>query len=426
MKRKRQRKNEIFKKNIDILIVYIFVLLIFLPRSINFCEEFSAINFDTQNLLLWSLSHSLNIIPIKDFYYPYGIIFYGTNYIKSIFLLYINIAPVIITSIYVIFKNVFGKRTFLGRYLFIIFFIISTGLITRIQLIDRYLSPFVMSLILFLLNDRYKNNLFNYFIVGIINGIFLFYDPGIGVIALFLTMASFAFFIIYEHALNKGFKISINKLIKSVFIFIIGLLLGLVPYIIFLYRNGIGVEFIRFLKDISSAASFVKSPVLVLSKYHMLIFLTITIQSVFIINAFNNRFKKYSKVFYYFLFANYVISIVLLQKHFLRSIENILMVYSINAILLMFFPISSYFNYNLKKNVSIYIGIFAFVLIFILSFSVQIQPLTYYENFKVGLNLIFENNYLNNRLCDLEKFNRKEVVINSSYNNVSSYIKYCI
>ncbi len=411
------------KNNFDIVLIYILTFLIFLPRSINFCEEFKSVNFDTQNLFLWSFSHELGAVPIKDTYFPYGIIFYGVNYIKYLFLLYINIAPIIFSSIYIIFIKIFGRSGFISKYLFIIYFFISTSLEPRIQPIDRYFSLFAISFILFTVNEKYKNKIFKYSIFGAINGIFMFYDPGMGMIALLLSFASIAFFNFYDIVKIRNKRTSFAIESRNLLYYSGGFLFGLIPYIIYLYKNDISFEFFRFIKDIESASSFVKSPVLVLRKYHMLIFSVIFIESLYFIYAIENKFKRYSKQFYYYLFSNYIISLLLLQKHFLRQMQNIMMIYSFNGIILLLYPVYSLFKNDMKKKIYFCTGIFVISLLFVISFAVQVEPYKYLTDAKSAIISVFDINYTEKRMCHLEDIDKNNITANNSYFKVSDYIR---
>ncbi len=409
-------------KHFDLIIVFVILFLVFLPRSINFCEEFNEANFDTQNLLVWSLSERLGVIPIKDTFYPYGLIFWYANSINIVYFIYILIAPSIYSIIYLMYKKLFIKFGYIHILLYLLFFIISTGLVPRIHPIDRYLFPLAFSSIILFIIRKYKGRL-AYLITGLMSGLCIFYDIGSGVILSILSILSLIY-IEYFDFLKYQKKADIRKICRNFIFYIVGIIIGITPYFIFIFKNDLFLQLLRFIKDIVSGSSYVKSPFLVLRKYNMFIFSTIFIQSIYLINAFNNKFKKYSEYFYYYLFSNYVISILLLQKHFLRQIWVVLMIYSIHAVILMFYPILITKYATVKNRFIYYVGILCFMSIFIVTFAIEIKPQNYIKDFNNGINIINENNFIYRRICSLDKFIQNDSVGNLSYYKVIEYLNH--
>lgn len=408
------------KKYFDVYLVFIIAFLIFLPGSVNYCESITELNYDTQNFLLWSYFKDLNIIPIKDTYYPYGLIFGYSSSIKWVYLIYTLISPLIFTSIYIIFKYLFGNIRFLSVLLFVIFCLLTFGLTSNVQQINRYLFPMAAITLFYYIYSK-VNEKYLAFVFGVIGGLSIFYDPGTGMTITLLGFLSLGYFYFVHNTKEKTNNIR-SFILKNILLYFAGLFVGILPLAVFVLLNNMLSEFIRFIKDIVSLSSFAKTPLLVLRKHNMLIFSILTLQTIYILSFMRNKFKDYSKYYLFVFLSNYLIFLIYLQKYFIRNMPNIMFVYCIFALILMLYPLTIKFKNKIRDKLNYTAVVIIFTLIFIISFNIPLNPSKHISDIRKGFIMLTNKNFLNDRMCDLQNINWNYGDKTYIYNKVVNYL----
>lgn len=408
------------KKHLDIYLIFITLFLMFIPGSVNYCESITELNYDTQNLLLWNYFKDLNLVPIKDTFYPYGLIFGYSSSVKWVYLIYTLILPLIFTSIYIIFKYLFGNIRFISVMLFTLFCLLTFGLTLNVQQIDRYLFPMAAITLFYYIHSK-VNEKYLAFIFGVVGGLSIFYDPGTGMTIALMGFLSLAYFYFVQNDKEERYNIR-SFILKNIIFYFSGLFVGILPLIVFVLYNQMLAEFIRFIKDIVSLSSFAKTPLLVLRKHNMLVFSVLTLQTIYILTFIKNKFKDYSKYYYFVFLSNYLIFLIYLQKSFIRNMPNIMFVYCIFALILMLFPLTIKLKNKISDKLNYIVTVIIFTLIFIISFNIPLSPSKHISDIKKGFIMLTNKNFLKDRMCDLQNINWINDDKTQSYNKVVNYI----
>ena len=113
---------KILKKNKELIFLTIVGFVIVIWDEFLQCQQAIGLNFDAQSFIFWEYSRSLNLTPFKDFFYPYGLLFFLK--IDSLFWYVISLIIVFISIgfIFRLFKSVFKDKLF--TYTLFIFFCI--------------------------------------------------------------------------------------------------------------------------------------------------------------------------------------------------------------------------------------------------------------------------------------------------------------
>lgn len=245
--------------NRNTILHYLFFLIFAIPltyKNAAYCNIFLDLGFDGQYGILWNYMLSEGFVPFRDIFYPYGIFSYysGFNFYTNItfYILYLTV----ICSFFYFIRKLFENKyisLFLG-----ISFVWFLELYTGGYLVNRYGVALVFGLLCInrLVSKEQNKKLF--LILGFINGIIFSFlgDSGI--------YSGLLFGFVYALTLFSKYRRNIFGIlrggIKSILSYCIGILIGLLPFFLYLYLTSSTASYIIFLKDISNLIDAWKSP----------------------------------------------------------------------------------------------------------------------------------------------------------------------
>src|SRR3989344_9145653 len=159
-------KKKIF--TLDAVLLFIILSAVYFKDFFLSCVNYLNLSFDSQIPLTWDFTSLSNVLPYKDIYFPYGILFYFKNN-SFLELIYFFLPTILFLSIYITFKRIFRSKllalaSLVSFYLFIYKY-------TGIENFSRY--GIILSLALLLSYLFYKYSVISVklsFFLGILIG----------------------------------------------------------------------------------------------------------------------------------------------------------------------------------------------------------------------------------------------------------------
>lgn len=369
------------------------------------CQQSVGLGFDQQSFLFWDYAKSTDLIPFKDFFYPYGLLFFLKT--DSLFWYFISLIIVflVVCSLFFTLKKLFKDRLY--TYIFFLIFCLFLNIFVDFDSLVRY-GPliFISVLISYFAEKRILINKFAGSILGLILGFLFFLITDLFLYG-FLTI--FVFTAIYVMRIYK--KIDKNFIV-FLFSLLLGIIIGIIPLLIYLYSSDAYIQFINnfiLLKDISVFAKVPFPPSL--RSFENQFVICLIILTILTLYTHIKKIKKYNFSFYIKL-SLLIIILLLEQKNIIRSFSQ-----QISLIgLFLFVVLLSDLKINFEK---IKINTKA-LLIFNLSLVLLVMCLFYLERGSARSNYSFFNQ---NKKCIDEKLleiNKNDL---RNYNSVVNYIK---
>lgn len=405
-----------FKNKIDYLIFLIILFIANLKLLFNTCSIYLPFNFDSQSLLTWQYSAYKGLLPYKDVFYPYGLLFYfKDDFFFSIISFFLFL--IIFLVFFKIFKSLFCKK-WLAYSSFAIFTIFVCRFISP-EIFIRYGSaPAFLSL--FVINQNFRSGFINWksiIFFSIISGLLfgLLNDSGI-----YLFISLIFAFVVYP-SLANGFFFSKDisywkEQLKSFFLSLGGFILGFSPFLIYFAKENITYEFFLNFSQISKLFYIAKIPFTpsMLSSPNLLTISSVVLIIVFIVL----RVLKLSKTEKKFLFIQISLAFLLIlieQKNVMRSTDTLISFLGFFLLIIIF---SNLLNILKRRALLIY---FLFIpLLLILTFTNIFSPLSIqkrvHTGFKSCIAINLQNSSTINGLLDLkDELNKANIAKVFSY-----------
>lgn len=410
-------KLNIVKKYFPSLPLLIAVLIFIVILQIRGCDYPDNFAFDTQNIFYWRFMDQLGVVPIKDLYYPHGLItFY--NYSKLGFKFIYSALPavyflIIYQVLYMLYDG--SKRTVWMLVLFYSFIILNLVKLDGHVRYGMLLYPGVLSTYLL---SVYKSRLI-YFLLGFISGIVVYFELGVGLNLLVLNFAMILFDVYYRKHDIKHFTLVTRKLVY----FTLGLGLGVLPTIAFIIKNGAFSEYYYFLIDISSFSVFAKSLINYTDRTNLFLLLMYFLNIAFVARSIKLNFKGEKKLYYYLLFSAFFSSSLVMMKFYSRQMSGVAPFLLINLLILI------YPTYRYLKDKYSSLGTACFTLIVLMMFLL----INYSILRSVKISAVFTD--LGSTLseykwpskyplvCDVNKLDESYLQLNLEYIDIYEYLK---
>src|SRR3989338_9582880 len=206
------------KKILKCLSLGVLFSLLSLGNLKSLCKIYPTLGSDNQALLLWKYAAGIGLLPIKDIFYPYGLLSYysGQNVIFG--LIYFLITPALFLCIFLTFQKLFKDKLFTIAS-FIVFFLFIT-IITGFETFTRYGSITALSILFAYIfySDKNKSRRL-IFALGVLSGMIMAFINDSGMYALVI----FVMFSVSNMLLRSQFRLQVNQLASSMkeFIFFI-------------------------------------------------------------------------------------------------------------------------------------------------------------------------------------------------------------
>lgn len=319
------------KPAIKLLLLFFFLwaILLIVWRPADNVLKF---DFDAQNLNLWEYSARLGMLPFKDVFYPYGLLPYFQQVYPMLRVLYLALPALYLTCIYWIFNKMAGggKVMKLAFILLCIFIIEVTGFET----FTRYGGALVIGLLAVTSLEVGKRALGLGVLVGLLfTGLF---DQG----TYALILVGFSGIIkLWQD--RRHWKKVLGWVIK----FLIGVLCGILPFVLFLAQHSLWLDFLSFLFYLRDVSIFGKTPFTPFATSpdnlftFAILFLSITWLS------FKHIYKREPMFLMDKVMAITILFLIILeQKSFIRSMDRQLTFLGFTAYLLFSFSFSQRFS----------------------------------------------------------------------------------
>lgn len=300
---------EIIKRKIfslDLILAFIVFLALSFKDFFLSCVSYLSLSFNHQIPLTWDFTSLNNLLPYKDIYFPYGILFYLKN-INPIFSnIYLFLPPLLFVGIYAVLRSIFKNRI-----IFLLSFITFFLFINRFTGTENFARYGIILCFSLLTSYIFYKNFGNkaFFLLGILIGaIFsLAQDQGIYSILIFIAL------LIFTHR-SIFFRLTITAL---------GIVIGFFPFFIFLQLNGITYDFFLFLKHLPDFTLYAKTPFIPFAASTDNLFTFGSIFITTIVLSYKIFFLKKKLSFIYYLELSLLLILIFLeQKSIIRSIDK--------------------------------------------------------------------------------------------------------
>lgn len=405
----------LLNKNKDYLIVLILSFFLSFPYIMDICSGYlNYSSFDLQNFLLWDYTSLKNFLPFKDVFYPYGLFNYYKNYSIIFTILYFLVSPVLLTTIFFLFKRIFSHKSILysSFVVFCLFIVFFVGFPTFARYGFLATSSLIFAYVFYSTENKETRILI---VFGAFLGITfsLIVDQGIYVILVFAFLFTLSKVIFKKQNLFSSKFLLIT--IKEILLVFVGFIAGIVPLLLFLLYNNSLYEFYDYLKEIGEIVVVAKTPFFAFIDSPANVF-TVTIVYFAVFYNFLKLFflKRRITLSTFFQIALIFDILLLEQKSIIRSIDRQIVFISLMLLMLLVHEIVNYFKSKIVNKKIIYILLILAVAV-LYGFNVDSQTINLPHLSKNFNHLLSNKCYENNLKFFLEK--------NSSYMEIIKVIK---
>lgn len=397
--------------SLDIILLFIFLLIISFKDFFLSCFSYLSLVFDSQIPLTWDFTSLNYLFPYKDIYYPYGILFYLKNQNIFFSFIYLFLPSILFTSTFVVFKKIFNNKlhSLISFSLFYIFIYKYSG-------VENFMRYGIISSIAFLFSFIfYKSNYISIktsFLLGVLIGITLFLVNDQGIYAFIL----FTFLLLITLVLKFGANVVKDTayykfLLLRLMFNILGIFLGFLPFLIFLILNGLNGDFFLYIKHISDFQLYAKTPFIPFSITTDNLFTFGSLFIVIIFLTYRLIFSPKKLSFTFFLELSFVFVLVLLeQKSLVRSIDKQITFFALFLYICFF---SDLYN-SLIKNKLGKLSILLYLSVLILILFKGLHPFT---NYNLYFHKEFAGRILSGGINNFLSYKSK-LCLNNNYSNL--------
>lgn len=239
----------------EIFAIFLFFFLYYSIRVGNIFIYDISMGFDFQNLLIWEYAALLKQVPYRDVSVYYGLLYYYKNYFLAVNILYYCVPPLLMVSLFRFIYRVTQSRLLSYSLLLFVFGIVERymGMYT----LNRYGLTIILCLCM--LNILFPTYSYKRLVIcGVMIGLYSFMIVDQSIIVLLSTVG----IVTVEELLKQysGRNWSFRNITKKFVMLLIGVLIGLVPFIIFLVKNKLGVDFLKFWQNLGQLSLYAKVP----------------------------------------------------------------------------------------------------------------------------------------------------------------------
>lgn len=413
-------------KKIELIFVFFFLLGFSIYNFLNSCQLFSQLSFDNQIIITWQYTGLAGLLPYKDIYYPYGLLFYFKNINVIFSLFYILLTTGLLFTIFLVIQKIWKERVF--SYFFFVTLLIFINLNTSMLVFIRYGVAVCLSLVFafLFLKDKYLKPSKTFF-AGLLTGLIfsLVNDQGI------YSVIIFVLFLLSNPIIHTGLS-ELKKTnyyiqnLKRISVHIFGFCVGIVPLFFYLVRNEMLPQFVSSIIQISNFATYGKTPFIPYSMTLDNIFIYISIFITLFLLVYKFATRKTLTINFYIQLALLMVIILLEQKSIVRSISTQITFVSFFLYIFLLKDIDiflSKINIVLKKRIFVYLLFVVFV--FNLQLSGNLNKTLYDASNKClsnNLSLASNDSSSYKQVVDIIKKDSKSAKIFSYLNDPIFYI----
>lgn len=317
---------------LEFLLIFFFTYLLLLPGTDNFCHRLSHLDFDTHNLFVWDHLAEKGYQPYKDTFYPYGFLFFYKSQNLALYVLYTLIAPLLFSLTYLALIKRLFPRPLLKLLVYLSLLFITLNLLGS-HAYSRYGLLSALGLFsAWLLYPRTHLNR-RLILLGLISGVTLFASSGDG---LYLVMLH-AGLILFDTCIFfplKPYGSWLVRLLKRFVVYGLGLSLGLIPLLGFLFQTKLLTPFLTFFLDMAHMTEYAKIHYFPDNIYEVVIIATFILSFVVaLIRVYSVPLRRQYAT--YLLVTAWFSLFILLQKHLVRPIGQTIFFYAFILILIL-------------------------------------------------------------------------------------------
>lgn len=381
---------------LDVVILFVILSAVHFKGFFLSCVNYLNLSFNSQIPLTWDFTSLNNVLPYKDIYFPYGILFYFKNTNVFLSIIYFLLPTIFFISVYLVLKNVFKNNliafvSFISFYLFIFKY-------TGVENFTRY--GIILCIALLFSYIFYKLRLISmkisFFIGLLIGGIFsLVNDQGI------YAFLFFIFFLAVIPLLKKVENLNyFSFLLSRIAANMLGVIVGILPFFIFLYSKKMISEFLLFMSNLSDFVLYAKTPFIPFSTTIDNLFTFTSLFVAIVALSYKLFFSQRKLSLLSFVEISLVFILVLLeQKSIIRSIDKQITFIAFFLYIVMFYEL-------VRNRINNYAAVFCFVIISLLVLSeFGLHSFVNYKlDFKIELIGSFFHENINDFLINKGRF----------------------
>lgn len=207
----------------------------------------SGFGFDAQNLNLWAYSANLGMLPFRDVFYPYGLLAYFQQVSVPLRIIFLALPALYLSVIYGSLRKILGGR--FGVNLAFLLFLIFVIRITGFDTFTRYGGAFALGLLAITSLRTWSHGIW----LGIGTGLLFtgLFDQGI--------YAAILIGVVWGMKLVEKRR-DIRRVLTWMLRFMIGGLIGILPFVWFISQHSLWPQFVAFLAYLRDVSVFGKTP----------------------------------------------------------------------------------------------------------------------------------------------------------------------
>lgn len=307
----------------ETIVLFIIFSIISFKDFLFSCINYPSLDFNSQIPLTWDFTSLNGLLPYRDVFHPYGILFYLKNQNAFFGFIYLFLPAILFTGFFITFRKIFENK--LLAYISLILFYAFISKYLDVESFIRYgvisASAFLFSYIFY--KSSFVSNKSSFFIGIFIGTVFsLINDQGIYTFLLFIfliVISPILKFGIKEIKRTEYYKFLLPRLLANIF----GIFLGFLPFLFFLTLNGLNNDFFSYINQLSDFKIHLKTPFI---PYSMTIDNLFTFGGLLIAIfslSYKLFFNKRKVTFIFFIQLSLVFVLTLLeQKNIVRSIDR--------------------------------------------------------------------------------------------------------
>lgn len=403
-------------KRVELILIFLLSFLFSAYNALHSCQFFSTLGFDNQIITTWQFTSLVGLMPYKDVYFPYGILFYFKNTNVIFALLYLFLTSLLFSGIFLTLRKLWKKRIF--AYTFFIAFIVFINFYTNFLVFSRYGIVVLVSLLFAytFFKEAYLGRIKTLFLGMLVGLLFsLVNDQGI------YSIVVFGIFLLANPLLHRGVG-DLKKigyyiyLIQDAAIFFLGICVGFFPFFLYLMSYGMLGQFSSSILHIADFGLYAKTPFIPYSMTQDNVFVYVSLFiAIFLLTYRIFTERKLVTTNLYLQLALIIVIILLEQKSFVRSISTQI---TFVAFLLLLVLVNTLDSFLEKRNVSVKKRLVSYIVILVIVFNFGLQSINSSQS-PLGLSRDLSLYAANNECLQ----NNLSLTNNSAYEYIKGLIR---
>jgi len=283
------------------------------------CHNYQSKAYGLENMLSLDYPQFLKMIPYKETFYPYGLLYYFKNFYLFWHGIYLLLTVTICFIFFLMLKNIIHRRIIF--YVFYVFFLIFVRNFIGFEVFSRYglITAFGIGVSYFIYCSpclKRKSIFLWGFLLGMIFSIV--FDQGIYAIMLSCLLI-FTHMFLYKDKKLVSLNLKVRWYFAQLFFLFLGICSGLIPFTLYLLKSHSLSQFLFFIMRLQDISAFAKVDLSIYfntpENYFNLFVLGL---SLFYLSVSYFYPRKKISLSGYLIFTLTLVLILLEQKYFIR------------------------------------------------------------------------------------------------------------